>query len=422
MIDRRVFTTLLGGAAVAPAISSRLSFAEAPKGQTVFYSAVGGDLTLYSMNVDDASLTRHGTVSLPANVQYGWRHPTKSFFYTVSSTRGSGGVEGSPDDKHLAHAFRMDPATGALSLHGEAKVLPTRPIHTSVDMAGEFLLIAYNTPSSLTVHRINPDGTLGDQVAQPNPLDTGKYAHQIRVTPENQNVIMCTRGNNAPEDKIVNPGSLKVYGFKAGVLTQVAAIQPGDGMKFGPRHLDFHPTQPWVYVSLESQGKLWMYRRDPATVLSRDPSFQKDTLLDVGTSGRTPHPGTVHMHPNGRILYQANRDSGTVDFEGKKISAGGQNNIAVWSIDQATGEPTLIQNADGHGFELRTFAIDPSGRMLVAASIAPMLVRDGGGIKTVTAGLSVFRVGGDGKLDFVRKYDLDTGTKTQFWSGMVTLA
>jgi hypothetical protein len=60
--------------------------------------------------------------------------------------------------------------------------------------------------------------------------------------------------------------------------------------------------------------------------------------------------------------------------------------------------------------------------MLVAASIKPLLARDGGGFKTLPAGLSVFRIGADGKLEFVRKYDIDTGSKTQFWSGMVALA
>jgi hypothetical protein len=34
----------------------------------------------------------------------------------------------------------------------------------------------------------------------------------------------------------------------------------------------------------------------------------------------------------------------------------------------------------------------------------------------------VYRIAGDGTLDFVRKYDVDTGQRMQFWSGMVTLA
>jgi 6-phosphogluconolactonase len=128
------------------------------------------------------------------------------------------------------------------------------------------------------------------------------------------------------------------------------------------------------------------------------------------------------VHPNGRFVYLTNRASRTVDFEGKKVLAGGENSVVVYSINQSTGEPTLIQNIDGRGVQLRTFALDASGRILVAASIMPMLVRDGSNVKTLTAGLSVFRVGEDGKLDFVRKYDVDVGSKTQFWSGMVTLA
>ena len=59
--------------------------------------------------------------------------------------------------------------------------------------------------------------------------------------------------------------------------------------------------------------------------------------------------------------------------------------------------------------------------MLVAASLQPLPVRDGGGVKTLSAGLTVYRIGADGKLTFVRKYDVEVGNKTQFWSGMVTL-
>ena len=288
-------------------------------------------------------------------------------------------------------------------------------------MKGEYLLTAYNDPSSLTVHHIRRDGTIGDRVNQPNQLDTGKYAHQIRATPDNQQVIMVTRGNNAPGDNPVNPGSIKTYDFRSGVLTNLAAIQPGDGMQFGPRHLDFHPKQPWVYVSIESQNKLYVYKAEPATGLSREPMFVKETLSDPKSPFRQG-AGTIHVHPNGRFVYQANRASSTVDFEGKKVFAGGENSIAVFSINQSTGEPTLIQNIDGHGIQLRTFAIDPSGSMMVAASIQPLPVREGGTIKTLSAGLTVFRIGGDGKLAFARKYDVDVGSKTQFWSGMVTLA
>src|SRR5712672_3207577 len=233
MMDRRMLTTLLASAAVGPALSPRPSWGQAAKSKAVFYASVGSELTLYGMNVEDATLEKRGAVTLPANVQYAWPHPSKQYFYVVSS----GGGPGVASDQNFANAFRIDLATGALTPHGQPLALPSRPIHTSVDIAGEYLLTAYNDPSGLTVHRINKDGTLGERVDQPNPLDTGKFAHQIRAMPDNQQVIMVTRGNNAPTDNPVNPGSIKTFSFKNGVLTNLAAIQPGDGTQFGPRHL-----------------------------------------------------------------------------------------------------------------------------------------------------------------------------------------
>jgi hypothetical protein len=127
------------------------------------------------------------------------------------------------------------------------------------------------------------------------------------------------------------------------------------------------------------------------------------------------------VHPNGRLVYLTNRASAVTDHAGTKVFAGGENSVVVFAIDQQTGEPKLIQSIDGRGIQLRTFAIDPSGRVLVAASIMPLAVRQANGIGTLTAGLTMFRTGDDGKLEFVRKYDVETGNAQQFWSGMVTL-
>ena len=125
------------------------------------------------------------------------------------------------------------------------------------------------------------------------------------------------------------------------------------------------------------------------------------------------------MHPDGRFVYAVNRASATAEFEGKPVFAGGENNFAVYSIDPATGEPSLIQHVDTHGIHCRTFHIDPSGRLLVAAHIMPLLVKDGETLRTVPASLAVFRIDDGGRLDFVRKYDVDVGDKTMFWMGMV---
>jgi 6-phosphogluconolactonase len=413
MIDRRTFATLVAGAIGAPG----LSWGDDHKGKTVLYASIGPALTLYDLDGD--TLVKRGTVALPANIQYAWPHPSRKYFYVVSSNGGPGAA----GDKHFASALRIDPASGALTPHGEPQMLPSRPIHTSVDQAGQYLLIAYNDPSSLTVHRLDEDGTIGEQIKQPGPLDTGIYAHQIRAVPSNQTVILITRGNNPERGKPEDPGGIKTFSFKNGILTGLASIAPGgNGLGFGPRHLDFHPTQPWVFVSIERQNQLQVYKLDPASGLSREPLFVKSTLSDPKTTSQQG-AGPIHVHPNGRFVYQTNRSAGLVELDGQKVLAPGENSVAVFAIDQSTGEPTLIQNIDGRGVQLRTFGIDPSGRMLVAASIMPVPVREGFRIGTLTAGLMVYRVGSDGRLDFVRKYDVEaTRESQQFWSGMVTLA
>ena len=102
-------------------------------------------------------------------------------------------------------------------------------------------------------------------------------------------------------------------------------------------------------------------------------------------------------------------------------AVGGENGVAVFAIDKRTGEPGLIQNIDGLGIHLRKYGIDPSGRLLIAASIMPLPIRVGDGIGTLTAGITLFRIGNDGRLTLVRKHDIDTAKGQQFWSGMAVL-
>ena len=47
------------------------------------------------------ALIKRSTVTLPANIQYAWPHPSREYFYIVSSNGGPG-VAG---DKHYANAL-----------------------------------------------------------------------------------------------------------------------------------------------------------------------------------------------------------------------------------------------------------------------------------------------------------------------------
>jgi 6-phosphogluconolactonase len=412
--------------AQTPALSSKSASASsghASGSRVVLYAGVGPELIQYDVDVENAALIKRGTLTLPGNVQYAWPHPSKQFFYVAWSTGGPPipGVSSS-GGRHAVSAFLIDPVSGVLHSHGPPAALPSRPIHVSTDIPGTHLLVAYNDPSGVTVHRINPDGTIGPQVQSPARLDVGIYAHQVRVDPSNKMVILVTRGNGPSGNKPEDPGALKIFSYADGLLMNRASIAPRGGFNFQPRHLDFHPTRPWIFVSLERQNKIEVYEKHKDGMLSPKPLFIKDTVADPAHVREGQAAGTIHMHPNGRIVYIANRASGTADARGKPVFAGGENSIAVFSIDQNTGEPTLIQSIDTRGATPRTFALDPAARILVAANQLPLTVGEGINARTVPPSLAVFRIRANGKLDFVRTYDVhaDDG-KMMFWMGLVPL-
>ena len=396
----------------------KITEAQMSSNKVALYANVGADLTHYDVDVAGAALIKRATVTLPAGVQYAWPHVSRRYLYVASSSSASGC--GKAGTEHYVTAFRIDPASGALTPHGAPIRLPTRPIHMSTDIPSENILVAFNNPSALHVYRINKDFTPGEEVTQPGPIDAGIYAHQVRVTPDNRLAILVTRGNEGTSSKAEDPGALKVFEYRNGVLTNEVSIAPNGGKEFGPRHLDFHPTRPWMYVSIETQNKMYMYRMEGGKI-NPEIAFRKETLADPKNIKSRQAASTVHVHPNGRFLYGANRADATIEVEGKKVFKGGENSIVVYSINQSTGEPTPIQHIETRAIHPRTFHIDPSGRMLVAQHNLPVNVRDGNAVRAVPAGLSVFRIGDDGKLTFVRKYDIDVGDKTMFWMGMVQL-
>jgi 6-phosphogluconolactonase (cycloisomerase 2 family) len=355
------------------------------------YANVGPELTHYDVDVDAATLTRRGTVSLPANLQYAWPHASRRFLYVASSDSAPG--MGPAGSNHHVTALRIDPETGTLAQHGAPILLPTRPVHMSTDIPSRFILVAFNNPSAVRVYRINDDGTPGDEVVPLERIDPGIFGHQVRATLDNRQVILVCRGHDAAGGKPEEPGSLKVFDFNDGVLSNEASVAPGGGYGFGPRHLDFHPSQPWVYVSLERQNALDLFECVNGTV-SPTPRCRKPAL------GRPPvgrqAVGTVHVHPDGRTVYVANRAA----------DASGENSIAAYAIDQTTGEPDLIQHIDSHGVHPRTFHIDPSGRLMAVAHITG-------------ATLSLFRIAADGTLAFARSYPINVGNHTMWWMGMV---
>ena len=229
--------SLAGQAQTPPSAPARTS------SRGVLYAAVGAELTQYDVDAEEASLVKRSSIRLPANVQYAWPHPSRTYFYVAWSDGGASytapGAAAVPRGKlHGVSAFRIDPRSGALQPIGQPTSLASRPIHLSTDISGTNVLIAYNDPSGVTVHRLNADGTIGALVDQPSMLDTGIYAHQVRVDASNMTTILVTRGNGPTKDTPEDPGAVKVFSYADGALTNRASIAPNAGVNFQPRHVD----------------------------------------------------------------------------------------------------------------------------------------------------------------------------------------
>ena len=419
MLDRRRFNVLLGGtagwAALGPFGRAAAQDNDAHARGAV-YAAV--DAKLYRIRRDGDRLTRDPRpLVLPAQVQEGWQHPSGRYFYLASSDQRTSTAR---VRHHFLNAFEVDPEGGLHPL-GNAVELAHRPIYITVDRSGEHVISAFSFPSSLAVHRLEADGSIGAEVEQPAGLDAGYYAHAVYVLPSNRSVLLVARGNE-PEPAIhtEDPGGLYVYGFENGRLTNKQTVAPNQGLDYRARHADFHPSGRWVYVDLETQNLLHTYAIGADDTLSEEPLFVSTTLAapEAYRGGQTT--SSIRMHPtNGRTLYVANRGRGTQDFQGERVANGTENTISVFDVDPQTGEPTLIQTADTHSIAVRTMAFAPDGRSLVAANTAPGYVRVEDRLESVPATLTLYDIEPDGRLTFKSTLPVETRGETMFWCGVV---
>ncbi len=253
------FSLLVAGIGQAQSsLESKPSGKTTGSGKVALYAAVGVELTQYDVDIDGAALVKRGSLTLPANVQEAAQHPSKRYLYVAWS---NGGPSNLPPDsaapsgsQHGLTAFRIDPATGALLPHGQPAALPSRPIHVTTDIPGTHVLAAYNDPSGVTVHRIETDGTIGAQVKEPPGLDVGIYGHQVRVDPSNDMVILMTRGNGPTPTKPEDPGALKVFSYKDGLLDESGIDCPGRRLQF-PSPASGFSSHTAVGVSFLWSGK-----------------------------------------------------------------------------------------------------------------------------------------------------------------------
>ena len=294
-------------------------------------------------------------------------HPNGKFLYSL------GAIPGREDQNGNLAAFQIGDDK-SLTLVNTANSNGGRPTHLSVSNDGGTLLVAHYSGGGVASLPLAGNGEIG--VAASNIQHQGSsvvpdrqdkpHPHWIGVTPDNKFAFVPDLGL----DQVV------IYQLDAAQHT----LSPHGAGKVpagaGPRHLAFHPTQPWAFVINELDLTVTAFQYDAArgtlTEIQTAVALPRSEVKKILTSG-----SEIRVHPNGRFLYAGIR---------------GHDVIAVFAIHD-DGTLHLVEREPIRGSWPRNFALDPTGRWLIAA---------GAESSTIT----VFGLDGEtGKLTFTRQVE-----------------
>jgi len=296
---------------------------------------------IYRLELDSATgrLTSAELAAETAQPTFLAIHPNSNFLYSVGEDAKSGAIS----------AYALDSKTGKLTFLNKQSSGGGGPCHVLVDREAKCVLAANYNTGSVCCLPIKSDGSLAEATAfiqhqgksiVPGRQD-GPHAHSINVDAANRIAIAADLGL----DKLL------IYRFDPAKGT----LQPNEPPALdlakgaGPRHFTFHPNGKFAYAINELDSTV--------TALSYDAG--KGVLTPLQTLSTLPKPtkgnstAEVVVHPSGKFLYGSNR---------------GHNSIAIFAIDEKTGQLTAMGHQDKDIKTPRNFAIDPTGTLMIVAN------------------------------------------------------
>lgn len=244
-------------------------------------------------------------------------------------------------------AFSVN-ADGTLQKLNEGDTGGGGACHVWVDATGGTVFAANYGGGSIAAFRTKPDGSIGERSAFVQYTGTGgdprrqkePHAHSIYTDAANKFVYSPDLGTDS------------VWIFKLDAATgKLTPTDPPSGKAppaSGPRHLAIHPNGKFAFVCNEMSMTATAFSRNAETGALKE--IETVSTLPPNTDTKGLSTAEIFCHPNGKFLYVSNRTHDT---------------IAVFSIAD-DGKIKLIENAPAGVKVPRGFALDPSGKWLVA--------------------------------------------------------
>jgi 6-phosphogluconolactonase len=255
-------------------------------------------------------------------------------------------------DGEVVTAFRVDEATGQLSLLGAQDARGKNGVRLGVDASNRFVICANYSSGTVAVLPIQADGSLGpvtDLAAlpgKPGPHRTeqaSSHPHDIMFDQRDRFIVVPDKGLDATFVFSLDAAS--------GKLVPAAAPSVASRPGAGPRHASFHPVKPYAYVLNELDSTLTTYRFDGERGALAP--LQVITTLPPNFTGNSSTSEIV-VAASGRFVYASNR---------------GHDSLAIFAVDEAAGTLSPVGWEPTQGKTPRFIAVEPSGTLLYCANM-----------------------------------------------------
>jgi 6-phosphogluconolactonase len=250
-----------------------------------------------------------------------------------------------------ATAYQIDQANGRLTVLNQQPTNGTNGAHLSIDPSGRFVAVANYASGSLVLLPVRDDGTLGP-VSDLAQLPGAPGPHRTQQTSSHPH--HCPFDRSGRYIVVPDKGFDRTFVFRLDTANGklVSANPPSVASRAGaaPRHVDFHPSQPYAYVINEIDSTIAAYHYQPEKGAFKP--FQVITTLPTSFTGNNS-TAEIWVAPSGRFLYGSNR---------------GHDSIAIFAINPANGELTAVGWEPTLGRTPRFFTLDASGAQLYAAN------------------------------------------------------